>query len=314
MLTNRSRVRFRGIPSPHPFPPAPPTVLSTDELLRVFTEIRTLVTDLQKSVAANAGRVEELAQGHTAEIEKWHAHLEEVRKQEGPPGKNADPAEPGKDGKSPDVNEIVQKVIELLPQPDNVDTDAIVERVLERVPTPTPVQPTGITEGDVKTLIKKHTKRQKPQPIDHEPIVETVLKEIEKKHGTTKHVTKEMLDKAMTEMRGHVNASKEWRGGGDTVVAGTGVTIENTVNGNKRISASGGGGTNIANEQVTAVQSGSDVTIDLTQLSHPYLSVILVLLNQIPQTLDNTYFKTGDIVTIPNADAGGIFAIVYTYA
>lgn len=45
------------------------------------------------------------------------------------------------------------------------------------------------------------------------------------------------LEGRLAEMRNHVARQSGMRGGGDTVVAGPGVTITNTVNGNKRISA-----------------------------------------------------------------------------
>lgn len=50
------------------------------------------------------------------------------------------------------------------------------------------------------------------------------------------------LEQRFNELGNHIRSKSEWRGGGDTVVAGAGVTITNTANGNKQISATGGVG------------------------------------------------------------------------
>lgn len=110
-----------------------------------------------------------------------------------------------------------------------------------------------------------------------------------------------------------------YRGGGDTVAAGNGVTIT-TVNGIKQINASGGSGANIATEVVTAVQSGTDVTIALSQLAHTYSSVLLTAKNGqilIPNgnagLPGSSWSQSGNVVTVYNADATESFQIQYSY-
>lgn len=106
-------------------------------------------------------------------------------------------------------------------------------------------------------------------------------------------------------------------GGGDTVAAGNNITITN-VDGKKVISSTGGG-TNISTQYaLTAVQSGSDVTIDLTQLTnYATLNQIITLYrNNIPQTEGASYNFTvsGTVATIFNADAAEVFNITYSYS
>lgn len=80
------------------------------------------------------------------------------------------------------------------------------------------------------------------------------------------------------------------------------------------ITGSGGGsGTNVDTRVVTAVQSGSDVTIDLTQLPHPFVAVEVVFRNGQAITPIAYWSLVGNIVTIFNADAGESYMIQYTY-
>lgn len=103
-----------------------------------------------------------------------------------------------------------------------------------------------------------------------------------------------------------------------SLTAGTNIILTPKQDGGYIVSAQGGtGGANVTTQVVTAVQVGSDVTIALSQLTHfaTYQApVILVMRNQIPQTLGVTYTETATVVTVPNADAGEIYAITYAYS
>lgn len=107
-----------------------------------------------------------------------------------------------------------------------------------------------------------------------------------------------------------------FRGGGDTVVAGAGVTITNTVNGNKQISAAGGGSSS-ANEKVAPTQAGSNVTLNLATLSHAFSSILGVYKNG--QLIDQTdvafgWSRTGNIITVLNGFDTDVYYVAYTYA
>lgn len=85
----------------------------------------------------------------------------------------------------------------------------------------------------------------------------------------------------------------------------------------------GGAGSSMTTSNVTtqyvlaAVQSGSDVTIALSQLTNfaTLSSIITVYRNNVPQTQGASYnfTATATVVTIFNADAGEIFNITYSY-
>lgn len=86
----------------------------------------------------------------------------------------------------------------------------------------------------------------------------------------------------------------------------------------------GGGGTTSGGAAVTtqylltAVQAGSDVTIDLTQLLNyaTFDSIITLFRNNVPQTEGASYNFTfaNPIITVFGADAGEIFNLTYSYA
>ena len=85
----------------------------------------------------------------------------------------------------------------------------------------------------------------------------------------------------------------------------------------------GGGGSTTSGKSVltqyllTAVQSGSDVTIDLTQLTNwaTFDQLIAVYRNNVPQTEGASYnfTRSGSTLTIFNADAGEIFNVTYSF-
>lgn len=70
--------------------------------------------------------------------------------------------------------------------------------------------------------------------------------------------------------------------------------------------------TNIAMQQVTAVASGSNITIDLTQLSHTFKSIVMVT-NQ-GQVLDTVRWSVlSTVMTVTNVFDSDSYQIQYTY-
>ena len=76
---------------------------------------------------------------------------------------------------------------------------------------------------------------------------------------------------------------------------------------------SAGGGTNVATEVVTAVQSGANITLDLTALAHVFVAVEVVWRNGQALTPISSWSLTANTVTVVNADAGDVYLIQYTY-
>lgn len=104
--------------------------------------------------------------------------------------------------------------------------------------------------------------------------------------------------------------------------AGAGVVVERVGDGNAIVTIAGGGsGASIATEKVTAVESGANVTIDLTQLSHTLKTLQFVTRNgqvqppvaSAPVDGSSGYSVTGTVVTVYNADPTETYLICYGY-
>lgn len=123
-------------------------------------------------------------------------------------------------------------------------------------------------------------------------------------------------DRAIREKGG---SRQKKHGGGMTLVAGSNVTLVRNSDGTWTIASTGGG--TIATEVVTAVTSGSNVTIDLTQLSSTSTGVKFVSRNG--QVLmpngsaglpGSSWSQSGSVVTVYNADSSDIYLIQYSHA
>lgn len=111
-----------------------------------------------------------------------------------------------------------------------------------------------------------------------------------------------------------------FRGGGMSLVSGSNVTIVQNPNGTYTISASGGGSSNLTTEKVVAVQVVDNATIDLTQLAHTFTSILFVTLegavllpNGSAAIPTPSWSRTGNTITVYNANAAGAFLVQYTY-
>lgn len=237
----RSRAAFRRVPASRPVPFSPPTALPAEEIIRLFSELRTCIERLEQTVQSNheeaLEKIQEVEEcvdqipNHEKLINTNHKEalshigvlfdkLDEIGIKQG---------DPGKDGDSPDIEEIVLQVLARIRKPQDgkdADTRAIMQEVLKKIPKP-------VDEQKMARRIFAALKKLQPKTI-----VE-LRKEIKESEPG---ITKSELDARIAEIRNHVATSRALHGGGDTVVAGTGVTITDTVDGNKRISASGGVG------------------------------------------------------------------------
>lgn len=80
------------------------------------------------------------------------------------------------------------------------------------------------------------------------------------------------------------------------------------------INGSGGsGGTNIDTQLVTAVQSSSNITLDLTTLPHVFVAIEVVFRNGQAITPTTSWSRTGNTITVFNADPSEKFMVQYTY-
>lgn len=285
----RTRIRYQGIPVRRPITPVNASAKPQD-LSGLLETLHTMYGEL---ISRNE------------KLQKMFEVFESVK--QGLPGA---PGRPGKDGRDVTQSDIEKTVQKYIVQPkDGKDSIApTIDEIIESL----------LQSNAFSRALKKHIKSTQSASVPEiDTIITLVTEELAKKRISVEDI--EGLDMRFTEMRGHINASKEWRGGGDTVVAGSGVTITNTVNGNKQISATGGG-TNIATSIAIAVTSGNNVTIDLTQFIHMVSAVQLVFRSggnvppgSAPIDGSSAYSISGTILTVYNASSTDGFLLTYTY-
>lgn len=174
-------------------------------------------------------------------------------------------------------------------------------------------------------FLKKTAKDGKDgQSPELDMVVELVLKRLDTNGITDKQM--QAIEARIAEIRNYVamhtgssGGDKRKGGGGDTVVAGNNIVFGVDANGNIVINALGGtSGVNVTTQYaLTAVQSGADVTIDLTQLTNwaTFANVVVAYRNNVPQTEGAAYNFTvaGSTLTIFNADAAEVFNMTYAY-
>lgn len=299
----RRPVRFHGIALPRPIPRAVPSPFDIEGRLKVLEQKHDKATDSMATIQESIELLrEELAS------------KERIR---------------GEDGKTPTAAQLLGMIRPLIPESIPGEKG---EKPIAGIDFPLPekgldgVAPTAEEVGTAlvkskKTLgiIVRKIQSLIPQgKIEKQDIVDIVLEEVKK---TLPDLPK--LEVRFAEIRNQIAQKSapynpppgSKRGGGDTVVAGSGITITNTRNGNKQISASGTGTSVTTQYQLNAIQSGSDVTIDLTQLTHyaTLVGIITVYRNNVPQTETINFTYAAPILTVKNADAAEIFNLTYSY-
>ena len=156
-------------------------------------------------------------------------------------------------------------------------------------------------------------------PLDPLEVAEAI------KEGKLLHVKhiqglREEIDSYRNQLAGKHYGADTWaRGGGDTVAAGSGITITSS-NGVKTISATGGS-PDVATESLTPTASGDNITLDLTGLSNPFVTILGVYRNG--QLLSSgsaagadgssRQNRVGNTITVFNAATSDFYQVQYTF-
>jgi len=102
------------------------------------------------------------------------------------------------------------------------------------------------------------------------------------------------------------------RGGGDIIQAGSNITIVSNSDGTKTISTSFTG-LNVLTESLQGTQSGDNVTLNLTQLTNTFSTILFVTRQGQILTPTESWTRSGNTITITNASAGNTFLVSYLY-
>jgi len=151
--------------------------------------------------------------------------------------------------------------------------------------------------------------------VNHEEIVSKVIEDL-KKNLKVEHIPglKSEIDSYRNQLAGKAYGRDTWaRGGGDTVLAGSGVTISTNSDGNKVIAASSS--TSFAdNETPTGLINSSNVTYTLANTPSPAASLLLYLNGQLLTAGGVDYTLATATITMVNAPGtGGALKAWYRY-
>lgn len=237
----RRPIALRGMQAPRPVLTPYKNDMSFELLTATMVEIRKMYVDF--------------LEGKTA-VERALALFESIKKGDrGAPGM---PGVNGRNGRGVQPDEVETAVRKFLRQPK----DGI-------APTVEQVTNAVLSSPKLFKFIQKKIKEiETAEPAETPQPVETIVAMVmEGMKGAIKidHIVG--LEGKLAEIRNH--KATGWRGGGDTVVAGVGVTITNTPNGNKQISAPGAGLSVIA-----IAGTINDSNVAFTALSNPTLLCI----------------------------------------
>ena len=119
---------------------------------------------------------------------------------------------------------------------------------------------------------------------------------------------------AQTNLRLRNNGTPLTAGAFTTLDLVSGISATDAGSAVAAVTASGGGaGTNVATEVCAATQSGANITLDLTTLSHTVVAVEIIFRNGQNVTPVSGWSLSGSTVTVVNADAGDAYQVQYTY-
>lgn len=233
-----------------------------------------------------------------------------VQKKFGPKG---DKGEPGKAGHTPTDRELAELVrIHLENHLGSLTEERIAEYITPLIPEP--------RQGEAG-LPGKDGKAGLPGKDGMHASPEAVIEKIKQLPRGKKLKVEDLVDdwndvrgKLLDEVRRTGQAYLH--GGGDTVEAGTNVTLARTSGGKVRISASASGSSSIATEKLTPIQSGNNITLDLTGLAHTFTAVLGIYKNgQLLDPGDATFgwSITLNTATVLNAAPTDVFLVNYTY-
>lgn len=195
--------------------------------------------------------------------------------------------EKGDKGDSVKLADVVAAVVPLVPR---LDEDVLIEKVLKKVRKP-----------------KDGRAGKDAEPFD----MSVIEKMLEGRKFRLEHV--EGLEQTLSVFKNFM-ARGGVRGGGDTVGAGTGISIVNI--GGVRVISATSSGANVATEQLTPTQAGSSVTLNLTGLTHTFIAILGVYKNGqllIPSDATFGWSRIGNTITVLNAFDTDSFQVQYTY-
>lgn len=223
------------------------TPVAAKHVMKLVKEFQQALKEHEAQMKEQGKTTKEI-EAHAKELQKTIKTYDKILEQAGEALSQIKQLKQGDPGRDADEEAIVQKVLRAIPKPqdgkDGVTPafEAIVAAILKRMP------------------------EQKPAKDGKSVKVEDIIKEL-KKSLTVKDIPglENELAAQRSQLAGKIYGKDTWaRGGGDTVAAGTNVTITTNADGAKVINASGGGG---------AVESVTGLNTDNTDPANPVVQI-----------------------------------------
>lgn len=255
-----------------------------------FSSQQQAILELKKN-AAHMKLAMDLIDIHQKFIKKLDETNDTINKKTGPkgekgdqgpqgiPGKNGEPGkdgEHGKDGNSLNFDEVISNVLGKIKMPEDGK----------------PGKDAVITKDHITKIAKiaaKHVNIPDVPLLDPMKVIEQIQNLPEGKRISTKHI--DGLEQTLRAFKSQMDRGY-LHGGGDTVIAGTGIVITKNANGNKIISAPNAGGT-WTQDAILTRTNGTNYNLPSTPLS-----VLFLYLNgqKILQNID--YTRSGSAITM----------------
>jgi hypothetical protein len=233
---------------------SPSVVLPIGDVSNEIYQLRALRDDVIKTVDNELERVDKA-------IEKVEDVVEEVKKiEKGDKGEDADEQaiadwvlsqiRQPEDGKDADEEKIIKEVLLRIPKPKEIDEKALIEQMLKRLP-------------ENKASLKIIQEKIEADPLS---IVKKIM-ELPEKEFRIKASQIDGLQQTINAFRTQLQGGY-LHGGGDTVEAGTNITLVRLPSGKVQINATGGGTPGGATTQVQfnnagAFDGNANLTVDL---------------------------------------------------
>lgn len=206
---------------------------SIESVIQTVNDLHTLKTDVIETVDEKMSELSDVIDKaktiHTQTVEKVDQKLNEFENTALGLIKDIHSlphiqGEPGKDAEKVDTDALVSEVLSKIPVPEKIDEKSLIKKVISSIPQ---------NKASLKVI------HETLDPLD---MIEKIMALPE---GKVKFKTSQIdgLDQTISAFKNQMKPGVGYvHGGGDTVSAGTNVTITRNANGDKVINATGGGG------------------------------------------------------------------------
>lgn len=210
-----------------------------------------------------------------------------------------------KDGETPTEEQLTALIKKVIPKPERFSLPSG-ETLYSIISPYVPVIDAKAIALDVETN------------LDFDKIAKILLNAPKGKKLTMDHI-EGLVDSIRGISHAAANSKPYIHGGGDTVRAGTNITLTRNADGTTTITAQGGSaGSIITSEVLAGIQAGNNVTLTFSGLAHTATSIVTIARNGKIMTPGSTnidgYTLAGVIsATAFGADAGDTFLVTYGY-